>query len=235
MAGEEFLALEPLPLAGLRFGIAQGFPLENLDETVAAAFAAAHRAAGRRPACGIDRRTDAAVRRDAAGQCLWRHRAAGGVCHPSRADQAARRRYRSEYPRRASSAAARCRRRTTSRHAVCARASGAGDGPAARRARRADHADGRRSSRRRSPTWPIRRHFCREQYDAAAQYLDRQFLRSLRHLAAAAGEAAGRADAAWRATARSRRCCALPPASRSCLLGHDPEKWKPVFQKIMLH
>ncbi len=41
MAGEDFVPLEPLPLAGLRFGIAQGFPLENLDAAVAAAFAAA--------------------------------------------------------------------------------------------------------------------------------------------------------------------------------------------------
>jgi aspartyl-tRNA(Asn)/glutamyl-tRNA(Gln) amidotransferase subunit A len=41
MAGQEFAPLESLPLAGLRFGIAQGFPLENLEETVAAAFAAA--------------------------------------------------------------------------------------------------------------------------------------------------------------------------------------------------
>jgi aspartyl-tRNA(Asn)/glutamyl-tRNA(Gln) amidotransferase subunit A len=41
MAGEEFAPLEPLPVAGLRCGIAQGFPLEHLDETVAAAFDAA--------------------------------------------------------------------------------------------------------------------------------------------------------------------------------------------------
>jgi aspartyl-tRNA(Asn)/glutamyl-tRNA(Gln) amidotransferase subunit A len=41
MAGEDFAPLEATPLAGLRFGIAQGFPLENLDATVAAAFAAA--------------------------------------------------------------------------------------------------------------------------------------------------------------------------------------------------
>jgi aspartyl-tRNA(Asn)/glutamyl-tRNA(Gln) amidotransferase subunit A len=41
MAGEDFAPLEATPLAGLRFGIAQGFPLENLDTTVAAAFAAA--------------------------------------------------------------------------------------------------------------------------------------------------------------------------------------------------
>ena len=41
MAGEDFVPLEPLPLAGLRFGVAQGFPLEHLDAAVAAAFAAA--------------------------------------------------------------------------------------------------------------------------------------------------------------------------------------------------
>ena len=41
MAGQEFAPIEAMPLAGLRFGIVQGFPLENLDETVAAAFAAA--------------------------------------------------------------------------------------------------------------------------------------------------------------------------------------------------
>jgi aspartyl-tRNA(Asn)/glutamyl-tRNA(Gln) amidotransferase subunit A len=38
MSGEDFEAVEPFPLAGLRFGIAQGFPLENLDETVGPAF-----------------------------------------------------------------------------------------------------------------------------------------------------------------------------------------------------
>jgi aspartyl-tRNA(Asn)/glutamyl-tRNA(Gln) amidotransferase subunit A len=41
MAAEDFVALEPAALAGLRFGIAQGFPLEALDETVAGAFGAA--------------------------------------------------------------------------------------------------------------------------------------------------------------------------------------------------
>jgi aspartyl-tRNA(Asn)/glutamyl-tRNA(Gln) amidotransferase subunit A len=45
MAGEEFagdlLPLAPIPLAGLRFGIAQGLPLEGLDQTVAAAFTTA--------------------------------------------------------------------------------------------------------------------------------------------------------------------------------------------------
>ena len=38
MAGDDFVALEPAPLAGLRIGIAQGAPLENLDETVAKRF-----------------------------------------------------------------------------------------------------------------------------------------------------------------------------------------------------
>ncbi len=41
MAGEDFASVVPFPLAGLRFGIAQGFPLENLDETVGGAFSAA--------------------------------------------------------------------------------------------------------------------------------------------------------------------------------------------------
>jgi aspartyl-tRNA(Asn)/glutamyl-tRNA(Gln) amidotransferase subunit A len=41
MAGEDFASVGPFPLAGLRFGIAQGFPLENLDETVGGAFSAA--------------------------------------------------------------------------------------------------------------------------------------------------------------------------------------------------
>ena len=41
MAGEDFAPLEPLPLAGLRIGIAQGFPLENLDAAVGTAVAAA--------------------------------------------------------------------------------------------------------------------------------------------------------------------------------------------------
>jgi aspartyl-tRNA(Asn)/glutamyl-tRNA(Gln) amidotransferase subunit A len=38
MAGEEFEALDPIPLAGLRLGIAQGLPLTDLDETVTARF-----------------------------------------------------------------------------------------------------------------------------------------------------------------------------------------------------
>jgi len=41
MAGEDFAPLEPVPLAGLRFALAEGLPLEGLDDTVAAVFAAA--------------------------------------------------------------------------------------------------------------------------------------------------------------------------------------------------
>ena len=41
MAGEEILPLEPIALAGLRFGVAEGLPLDRLDDTVAAAFALA--------------------------------------------------------------------------------------------------------------------------------------------------------------------------------------------------
>jgi aspartyl-tRNA(Asn)/glutamyl-tRNA(Gln) amidotransferase subunit A len=41
MAADQFTPLEPVTLAGLRWGIAQGLPLENLDETVSAAFTAA--------------------------------------------------------------------------------------------------------------------------------------------------------------------------------------------------
>ena len=38
MAGEKFTPNEPVPLAGLRVGAVQGYPLENLDETVAKRF-----------------------------------------------------------------------------------------------------------------------------------------------------------------------------------------------------
>jgi aspartyl-tRNA(Asn)/glutamyl-tRNA(Gln) amidotransferase subunit A len=38
MAGENVLPLEPLALAGLRFGVAEGLPLDRLDDAVAAAF-----------------------------------------------------------------------------------------------------------------------------------------------------------------------------------------------------
>jgi aspartyl-tRNA(Asn)/glutamyl-tRNA(Gln) amidotransferase subunit A len=41
MAGKDFSPLEPVALAGLRFGVAQGLPLDRLDDMVATAFIAA--------------------------------------------------------------------------------------------------------------------------------------------------------------------------------------------------
>ncbi len=41
MAGEDFVPLEPVELAGHRFGIVDGLPLDRLDDTVATAFTAA--------------------------------------------------------------------------------------------------------------------------------------------------------------------------------------------------
>jgi aspartyl-tRNA(Asn)/glutamyl-tRNA(Gln) amidotransferase subunit A len=41
MAGEKFVPLAPIELAGLRLGVAVGLPLERLDDTVAKAFSAA--------------------------------------------------------------------------------------------------------------------------------------------------------------------------------------------------
>jgi aspartyl-tRNA(Asn)/glutamyl-tRNA(Gln) amidotransferase subunit A len=41
MAGERFTPLEPVVLSGLRFGLAEGLPLERLDDTVASVFNAA--------------------------------------------------------------------------------------------------------------------------------------------------------------------------------------------------
>src|SRR5512143_2900828 len=41
MAGECYALLEPAPLAGLRVGVVEGMPVENLDETVSKRFAGA--------------------------------------------------------------------------------------------------------------------------------------------------------------------------------------------------
>jgi aspartyl-tRNA(Asn)/glutamyl-tRNA(Gln) amidotransferase subunit A len=41
MAGEEILPLEPIALKGLHFGVAEGLPLDRIDDTVAAGFALA--------------------------------------------------------------------------------------------------------------------------------------------------------------------------------------------------
>ena len=46
MAGADYSPLEPIALGGLRFGLAEGLPLERLDGTVSSAFAAAVAALG---------------------------------------------------------------------------------------------------------------------------------------------------------------------------------------------
>ena len=52
MAGDDFKPLEPAPLADLRIGIAQGMPLENLDDTVAKRFPRSASTGWNRPARG---------------------------------------------------------------------------------------------------------------------------------------------------------------------------------------
>ena len=98
MAGEAFIPLEPLALAGLRFGIAEGLPLDRLDDTVSAAFAAA---LARLDGAGVrlTRETLALFDDMAADQRQGRHRTAGGLRRSPRPDGAARRRYRPECPR----------------------------------------------------------------------------------------------------------------------------------------
>ena len=53
MAGEDFEPVEPFSLAGLRFGIAQGFPLENLDRDRRCRHSPRRSSGCKRPACGI--------------------------------------------------------------------------------------------------------------------------------------------------------------------------------------
>ena len=79
MAAENFVPLEPAPLAGLRIGVVQGAPLENLDETVAKRFPDA---IGRLKQAGarISEDTLVAPRRHGAGQ-QQRRRAAGRSFH----------------------------------------------------------------------------------------------------------------------------------------------------------
>ena len=66
MAGEEPRPLEPAPLAGLRLGVAQGLPLENLDDTVGKRFPAGARPAGKGRRAAVQRKAAAARRHDAA-------------------------------------------------------------------------------------------------------------------------------------------------------------------------
>ena len=109
MAGDEFEPLEPAPLAGLRIGIAQGMPLENLDETVAKRFPEA-----------IDRLERAGARLSNEklplldgwrGSTPRRRTAGGSLYRASRPARPAWRRHRSERARAAGARAQHRRRR----------------------------------------------------------------------------------------------------------------------------
>ncbi len=98
MAGKDAAPLEPAPIAGLKIGIAQGLPLEALDENVEKCFAQALAATGqgRRDACASKSFAllDDMVRRERQRR-LRRRR---GFFHSPRAAAAARRRRRPECP-----------------------------------------------------------------------------------------------------------------------------------------
>ena len=192
MAGEDILPLEPIALAGLRFGVAEGLPLDRLDDTVAAAFALA-----------VKRLDDAGVRVTHETLALFDDmgeiNAKGGIS-PYEACAI----HRDRMNRRAADIDPNVRARIERGCATSAadyadmvrraRAAGAGHGCAARHARRALDADDldRGADHRRGGG---QQNLCRAQCRGAAQYRDHQLLRPLRHLAAAQGRAAGRADA----------------------------------------
>ena len=105
MAGDDYAPLEPVPLAGLRIGIAQGLPLEKLDDTVGQALSASHRlaGAGRRPAFNEKLPLlDDMARVNASGGV----QPAEAYRYASRPVATARRRDRSERPRAARARAA---------------------------------------------------------------------------------------------------------------------------------
>ena len=155
MAGADFVPLAPVAVAGLRFGIAQGVPLDRLDHTVAAAFAAA-----------IERLEDAGVRLRHETVALFDEWAAvnakGGIAPPEACAI-----HRDRIARRGADIDPNVRVRIERGGVINAadyidmlrerRASGAGDGCTAVGSRRAHHADDRRSSPRPSPKWPTRR------------------------------------------------------------------------------
>ena len=98
MAGEDPVPLEPVLLAGLRFGIPLGLLLKDFDNTVGTRFAAAKKEVrqGRRAA---HRRADSADRRHDGRQRQGGLRPGGGLFDPSREPGAARGRVRSERAR----------------------------------------------------------------------------------------------------------------------------------------
>ena len=209
MAGEEFTAPEPIALAGLRFGLAEGLLLDRLDEIVAPAFKAAlgrlegagcrlsheqlsllddwvalNERGGVLPpeACAVHR--DRLRRRAADIDPNVRVRIERG-CAVSQADYADMVRERARLV--AAMDAAACRAGRTRDADDCN--SGA------------DHCRGRRHQG-----------LCRPQCGAAAKHQHGQFLRSLRNLVAAAGDPAGRPHAGRAQRARS-------PAFADCRCG----------------
>ena len=210
MAGEQFTPLEPIALGGLSFGIAEGLPLDRLDDTVAAAFVSAV-ARLERAGVRVSPRNPAAVRRHARGQCQGRHLAAGGLRRSSRPDA-----------RRAADIDPNVRVRIERGCAVS----------------EADYADMMRERARLvramdarlapldvllMPTTSIvaptiaevadPKVFAARNAAVLAQYLDHQFLRSVRHFAAAADAAcqhAGRPHADRAQRPGSPAVCALP-------------------------
>ena len=194
MAGEAFAPLEPVvarrPCASAS---PQGLPLEPPRRH------GQHRLSPRRlPRLEKRRRADlptkpSAIRRYACGQRQRRHRAAGGLRDASRPAQAARRRHRSEC-----AGAHRARLRGFGRR-LCRDAARSGRGlfapwtrglPALDALLMPTTADRRADASRRSPT---RRYFAARNAAVLRNTQHRQFLRSLRGVAAAAGGASGRA------------------------------------------
>ena len=97
MAGEEILPLEPIALAGLRFGVAEGLPLDRLDDTGRRRVRLGGQTARRRRRARQPRNVGA-VRRYGRGQRQRRHLALRGLRNSSRPDEPARRRHRSQRP-----------------------------------------------------------------------------------------------------------------------------------------
>jgi aspartyl-tRNA(Asn)/glutamyl-tRNA(Gln) amidotransferase subunit A len=92
MAAEDFAPLEPAPLGGLRVGIVQGTPLENLDETVSKRFAGAVDQL-RKTGARLSEEKLALLADMADVNSKGRRAADRGVLDPSRIDVAPRRRH----------------------------------------------------------------------------------------------------------------------------------------------
>ena len=194
MAGDDWVPLEPAPLANLRVGIAQGPVLENLDATVGKSFPRAIDAL-EKAGCRLSNEKLPLL------DDMARVNAKGGV-QPAEAFAI----HRDLLGRRADDIDPNVRARLERarnigaadyhRHGARARRADPRHGCAARRRRRdglADHAHRRADHGRSGHAGGLRA----QERDGAAQHGDRQLLQSLRHLAAAAarGRPAHRADA----------------------------------------